>query len=236
MNLILLFKEDFVGSSKRVRISGRRYEHIISIHRVSAGDELCVGLADGKIGTGKVTSLGDGFLEMDVILTKDPPTPLAATLVLALPRPIVLRRIILTAASMGVKKIFLIGSARVEKSYWQSPALKDPTIREQLILGLEQAKDTVMPQVMLRKLFKPFVEDELPSIIKSTLAITAHPESPEACPRAVAGPVTLAVGPEGGFVPYETDKLREAGFSLVNMGERILRVETAIPALLSRLF
>ncbi|QDR31016.1 RNA methyltransferase, partial [Pseudomonas aeruginosa] len=53
---------------------------------------------------------------------------------------------------------------------------------------------------------------------------------------AVEKPVTLAIGPEGGWIPYEVDKLREAGLHPVQLGERILRVETAVSALLARLF
>jgi RsmE family RNA methyltransferase len=65
--------------------------------------------------------------------------------------------------------------------------------------------------------------------------LIAHPEpGASPCPRAVAGPVTLVVGPEGGFVPVEVDRLRELG-TLVDLGPRILRVETAVVTLLARL-
>ncbi len=137
---------------------------------------------------------------------------------------------------MGVKRLVLLNSYRVEKSYWQSPVVQKETLREQLILGLEQARDTVLPEVLLRQRFKPFVEDELPALAEGTLPLLAHPVAEGDCPRRVEGPVTLAVGPEGGFIPYEVEKLVECGFQTVSLGERILRVETAVPALLGRLF
>jgi len=236
MNLILLFEDDFVKDRQRVSLRGRRHEHVLNVHRASAGDRLSVGLLNGMIGTGAVTRIDDDALEMDIVLDRDPPPPLDVTLILALPRPIVLKRILLSASSMGVKRIVLIHSRRVEKSYWNSPVLDEKKIKEQLILGLEQARDTVMPEVWLRQKFKPFVEDDLPDMIKGTLPLVAHPGTSEPCPSQVNRPVTLAIGPEGGFMPYEVEMLEAAGFRSVNIGERILRVETAVPVLLSKLF
>lgn len=235
MNLILIFQEDFKGGAERVCLKGRRLQHVREVHRASVGDRLCVGLLDGLIGTGTVTRIDDEALEMDIDLDRDPPPPLDVTLILALPRPIVLKRILLSATSMGIKRIILLHTRRVEKSYWSSPTLSEEKIREQMILGLEQAKDTILPQVLLRPKFKPFVEDELPGMIEGTLPIVAQPEAGEACPRNVGCPVTLAIGPEGGFIPYEIEMLETCGFKSVSIGERILRVETAVPVLLSRL-
>lgn len=236
MNLILLFQDDFVMDRQRVSLRGRRHEHVLNVHRASVGDRLSVGLLNGKIGIGAVTRLDNDAIEMDIVLDRDPPPPLDVTLILSLPRPIVLKRILLSASSMGVKRIFLIHSRRVEKSYWNSPILDEERIKEQLILGLEQARDTIMPEVWFRQKFKPFVEDELPDMIKGTLPLVAHPGTSEPCPSQVNRPVTLAIGPEGGFIPYEVEMLEGIGFRSVNIGERILRVETAVPVLLSKLF
>jgi len=236
MNLILLFNDDFVDGSQRVRLKGRRHRHVCDIHRASVGDELCVGLCGGRIGSGRIAALDDKTLEMDVTLSHDAPPALPVTLVLALPRPLMLKRILASVSSMGVKRIILFHSNRVEKSFWKSPALKEESLKEQLILGLEQARDTILPEIQLRPLFKPFVEDELPGIAKDTLALIAHPQAPDLCPLNVKQRVTLAIGPEGGFIPYEIEKLTGLGFRPVRLGERILRVESAVPVLLSKLF
>jgi len=168
MNLILLFKDDFINGNGRVRLKGRRYEHVRNIHRASVGDELCVGLCDGNIGTGKIVILDDDVLEMDITLSCNAPKALAVTLILALPRPNMCKRILASISAMGVKRVILFHSNRVEKSYWKSPVLKEESIKDQLILGLEQARDTMLPQVELRPFFKRFVEDPLP-LIKSSL-------------------------------------------------------------------
>jgi len=236
MNLILLLPEDGIDGAGRVRLRGRRLGHVLDVHRAAVGDELRVGLLGGDIGIGRVLLLTPDVLEMEVRLDRSPPPPLPVTLILALPRPKVLRRVLRTASSMGVKRIVLLNARRVEKSYWQSPYLETAAVTEQLMLGLEQARDTVLPEVAIRPLFKPFVEDELPGLISRTLPLVAHQAAAVECPRCVDRTVTLAIGPEGGFIPYEVEKLAGCGFTPVRLGERILSTETAVPALLARLF
>jgi RsmE family RNA methyltransferase len=206
------------------------------VHRAAVGDALVVGKLNGRIGTGEVTRLDDTALEMRVALDREPPPPLPVTLVLALPRPKVLNRVVASATSLGVKRIALVNAWRVEKSYWKSPKLSDENLLLQRVLGLEQAKDTILPSIELHRLFRPFVENELPAVANGTLAIVAHPLGARACPRGVTSPVTLAIGPEGGFIAPEIASLERAGFESVTLGERILRVETAVAALLARLF
>lgn len=234
MNLILLHDDDFVSGSS-VRLMGRRLQHIREVHQPAVGDTLAVGRLGGRVGKGRITAVTSVAVEMEVTLSDAPPAPLAVNLVLALPRPKVIRRVLLSIASLGVKRLYIINGFRVEKSYWQSPALSRESIRETLVLGLEQARDTILPEVVLRPLFKPFVEDELPALIRGTLPLIAHPGAGDSCPHAVAQPVTLVIGPEGGFIPYELEKLVAAGCRPVQVGARILRVETAIPFILGRI-
>jgi len=235
MNLILLFEEDFIGD-QRVRLCARRREHVQTVHRAELGDQLAVGLLNGAIGTGEVVLNKPDTLELQVDLQQPPPPALPLTLLLALPRPKMLKRVLQTVTAMGVKKLILINSYRVEKSYWQTPILQAENLRQQLVLGLEQAKDTQLPEVILRKRFKPFVEDELPALVGDSRALVAHPNTLNACPRHINSATTLAIGPEGGFIEYEIEKLAEVGFEAVHLGPRILRVENAVPAILGRLF
>ena len=231
VNLVLLFEEDFVDA-QFVRLTGRRRDHVLNVHRAAAGDELVVGIAGGRIGSGTIVRADAEAVEMRITLECDPPPPPALTLVLALPRPKVLNRVIASVASMGVKRIYLINAWRVEKSYWKSPRVSPENLRAQSVLGLEQSRDTVLPAIELRRLFRPFVEEELKP---EGLALVAHPQAAEAAPRGFPGPLTLAIGPEGGFIEQEIASLVRAGFTPVSLGPRILRVETAVAALLGRL-
>lgn len=235
MNLLLLEDADFVAPD-RVILRDRRLTHMQDVHRAEVGDSLRVGHLGGLLGTAELLRLQPDEAELRVQLDSPPPAKLPLTLILALPRPKMLRRIFQTVATMGVPRVILVNSYRVEKSFWQTPFLQPAAIREQLILGLEQARDSVLPEVTVEKRFKPFVEDRLPQIALGSLGLVGHPGGFPACPRAVTQPVTLAIGPEGGWIPYEIDLLCKSGLQPVQLGERILRVETAVTALLSRLF
>lgn len=234
MNLILVEPHEVDGD--RATVSGRRARHIALIHRASAGKTLRIGIVGGAIGTGVVIRADTESAVLELGLDDAPPPPLACTLVLALPRPKVLRRVLAAAASFGIKRIVLTGAQRVEKSYWQSPSLAEGAVREELLCGLEQGCDTILPVVEMRRRLRPFVEDELAGAPAGTLALVAHPGAGEPCPRADGMPVTLVVGPEGGFVDFELDLLRAAGLKCVDLGNRPLRVEHALCALLGRLF
>ncbi|WP_017939399.1 16S rRNA (uracil(1498)-N(3))-methyltransferase [Zestomonas thermotolerans] len=236
MNLLLLEDSDFVAAD-RALLRGRRLRHLHEVHQAQSGDSLRVGRLGGPMGTGTLLRLEADEAELQVALDSPPPAKLPLTLLLALPRPKMLRRVLQTVSAMGVPRLVLLNSYRVEKSFWQTPFLAPEAIREQLILGLEQARDTVLPEVSIEKRFKPFVEDRLPALAAGTLGLVGHPGDYPACPRDLGDrPVTLAIGPEGGWIPYEVDKLREAGLQPVQLGERILRVEAAVPALLARLY
>ena len=234
MNLILLEPEDFV-SATRVRLSGRRLAHVRDVHRAGPGATLRVGRVDGELGTGRVLSLDDGALELEVALDTAAPPPSPVRLLLALPRPPSLRKVLQQASALGVKEFWLLHSGRVEKSFWQSHGLEPDAVRRQLLLGLEQARDTIVPRVELRRRFRPFVEDELPALLSGRRGLVAHPGSKTPCPRALDELVTLVVGPEGGFLPHEIELLAAQGVEPVALGERTLRVETAVVALLARL-
>lgn len=235
MNLLLIEPTDYIDTHQ-VRITGRRLTHIREVHQLEVGQTLRAGKINGLIGTAKLQSLDEQAAIFDLTLTEQPPEKLPAAVILAMPRPKMFKRSLQTLAAMGVKEIYLINAYRVDKSYWSTPLLSESAIHEQLTLGLEQAGDTLLPTVHIRKRFKPFVEDELPDLISGKRALIAHPYQAEPCPEASLEESVIAIGPEGGFIPYEVELMKAQGMTAIQIGQRILRVETAVPVLLSRLF
>lgn len=237
MNLILLNPDDLTDSGNVCITDQRRLTHLRDVHRSTPGDLLTVGIQGGAMGKALLTELTAERAQFKLeTLNESPPPALPVHLVLALPRPRMLARTLEHVTALGVKEITLLHTKRVEKSYWQSPELRADKIHQHLVLGLEQARDTQLPNITLSKGFRPFLEEQLPGLLSQRRGLVAHPGMPNACPRDVKDPTLLLVGPEGGFIAWEIEQLLIAGCEGMHLGPRILRVETAVTALLSRLF
>lgn len=235
MNLLLVEPADFIADN-RVRIAGDRLRHLREVLASEPGSILRVGLVGGLMGRGELICIDAYAAEIDLTLDQAPPPKLPLTLVLALPRPKMLRRVIRSIAELGIARLILINTWKVEKSYWSTPVLTPATLHTFLLDGLQQSRDTVLPELTLERRFKPFVEDRLPALVEGTRALVAHPGARPQSPIALNAPATLAIGPEGGFTEYEVMMLQQAGFEPVQIGPRILRVENAVLALTARLF
>jgi RsmE family RNA methyltransferase len=235
LNLLLFSAEDRLAAD-RIVVRDSRLTHLRQVACVAIGDVLRVGEIDGLMGEGRILGIDHESAILSVSVLHAPPPKLPLCLVLALPRPKMLRRILRSCAEFGVPELHLVNSYRVEKSYWNSPLLVPTAMREYLLQGLEQSRDTVLPSVHCHFRFKPFVEDTLPRMTAGKCALLAHPGVYPSCPRGVSGEILLVIGPEGGFIPYEVEKLQAAGCQAVSLGPRILRVENAVTGLLARLF
>jgi len=236
MNLILLSESDCVAGD-RFRLTGRRARHVTDVLHAAPGRDLRVGLLDGPLGVGRVAEAVAGHVELDCTFDLDPPLRPRTDLVLAVPRARSLRRLLPEVAALGVDRIVLLRTWRVSKPYLSQTILRPDQYRPLLHEGLMQARCTREPRVVVEPLFRPFVEDRLPTFAAGARCWIAHPDAP--APLAAQRldrdeRVVLAVGPEGGWVPYEVEALGRAGFSPVSMGGRTLRVETACTALLAQ--
>jgi 16S rRNA (uracil1498-N3)-methyltransferase len=175
-------------------------------------------------------------MNAEIVLFRNPPPPASITLILGLCRIKVLARVLETATAMGIKTFHVIDTKRTEPAYWTSHSTDRDFINARLVAGLEQAVDTVLPVVHVWRDTDAFFRDHLPAIADGALNLVAHP-SPTAhqCPTAVTTRCNLAVGPEGGFVDAEVERLCELKFQMLSLGPRILPVETAVHVLLGKL-
>ena len=213
----------------------RQLEHLRTHVNVQVGDTLKVGIREGKRYLTEVLSVTEQQIQLQPIHEETVPKKLPVTLIVAMPRPKVLRRLVMDSVTLGVEKIILLHSYRVDKSYWQTPFLQQ--LNQYIDLGLEQAGDTIAPKIEVYKRFKPFVEDILPSLIRADCpAYVAHPYVEMKMPAGLQQGCTMIIGPEGGFIPYEIDLLIKNGCQAVSLGNRIIRTETVIPYVLGRLF
>lgn len=233
MNLLLAAPRE-IDADGRLLLSDRRHRHLREVLAVAAGDRVRVGEIDGRVGSAQVTAIDEHCARLQVTLNRAPPAPLPVRLVLALPRPKMLRRILRCIAELGVKDLHLINSHRVEKSFWQSPLLEHEAFAPYLLEGLEQAMDTIRPRVHLHRRFRPFVEDELAALADGSELLLADVRAGHAYPDASTAPTVLIIGPEGGFIPFERDLLQGVGARPASLGARVLRVETAVPVALAR--
>lgn len=237
MNLLLLTPAQ-LGPNNTAVATARQSEHAQTVLGATPGDTLCVGLLNGMTGHARVDGFYNNRLHLGELHLDTPPPPqLPLTLVLGLPRPRMLQRLLQTTATLGVMQLHLLQTARVEKSFWQTPLLKDAAVTDQLYLGLEQGKATQPPAVHYHRRFVPFIEDTLPHLLsQATRALIAHPQPATPAPAAEAGTTVLAIGPEGGFLAQEVARFTELGFRTMSLGPRILKVETAVPVAIAKLF
>ncbi|MBF5042775.1 16S rRNA (uracil(1498)-N(3))-methyltransferase [Aggregicoccus sp. 17bor-14] len=239
MNLLLLHDDDFLADGT-VSLTGRRATHALEVLKAQVGEALRVGRLGGLVGTGEVLENRPGLLRLRVDLTEPPPPRAGIDLLLAIPRPKALKKVLPAVASLGVDRVVLVNAARVEKSYFDSKVLAPDFVADLLQQGLEQARDTVAPEVLVRERFRPFVEDELEGVFgprERAARLLPHPPATQGL--HALGPLpprrVLAVGPDGGWVPFEVELLQARGFVPFSLGPRILRVETAVPVLLGQM-
>ena len=236
MNLMLIEPDELTHDST-VRLSGGRLRHLREVLRVANGATLRVGLVDGPTGTAVIRSIDSNVVELGCTFEAAAPARPAVDLVLALPRPKVMRRLFAQIAALGVGRIILTNAARVERDYFDAHILSPAVYRPLLIEGLQQAKDTRLPAVTIHRQFRVLVEDDLDALIPDGVRLVAEPgDAPSIAQRAAASGsdrIVLAVGPEGGWNEFELTLMKNHGFLPISLGTRTLRSDTACVALLT---
>ncbi len=236
MNLIILEERDRVDKHC-ARLTDARAVHLLNVLRVTPGQMVRVGLLDGPFGAGTVESVANGEVTLRCAFeTETPPRPRVDVL-LALPRPKVMRRLWAQFAALGVGQIILTNAERVERHYFDTHVLAESTYGPLLIEGLQQARDTRLPAVSIHRQFKILIEDHLNHLFSAGLRVVADPSGTTSLASTVSNHqnerVLMAIGPEGGWNAFELGLLAAHGFRLVGLGPRTLRVDTACTALLA---
>lgn len=235
MNWVLV-EQNELEDGVRVELFGRRAVHLISVLNVSVGDSVRVCQVKGPMGVGVVSCVTASSVVLCCEWGAIPDRPIL-DLILAMPRPKVLRRMWAQVAALGVRRVFLLGAARVERFYFDShvvnPSVYDPLLRE----GLEQAGCGWLPEVFVRKNFDHFFEKESEEWFAGACKWVGDPSGKqewidETMGQAPWRSFVMAVGPEGGWMQDELNKLESLGFSRVGLGKRVLRSDTATVCLL----
>ena len=229
-----------LDSGGGVRLTGARADHLLGVLRVAPGQVVRVGLLDGPSGLATVRSTAEGTVELMCAFDRTAEARPRVDLLLAVPRPKVMRRLWAQLAALGVGRIILTNAERVARPYFDTHVLTADCYRPLLIEGLQQARDTHLPKVSIHRRFKVLVEDELDGLSDAKLRLVADPSGTTAVGEAVrllpdekSARLLIAIGPEGGWNAFELDLLDAHGFNRVGMGSRTLRSDTACVALLS---
>lgn len=236
MNLILLRPDDLEADGL-ARLDGPRARHLIDVLGSAPGDTVRIGLIEGPMGVATVVGVGDGSVDLSCAFETQIPLRPQVDLLLALPRPKVLRRLWAQVAALGIGRIVLTNAERVERCYFDTHVLTPECYGPLLVEGLQQARDTRVPLVSIHRRFRVLIEDELDALCPDGLRLAAHPGEPRPLHAALNDRadrrVLLAVGPEGGWNDFELRLLDAHGFVRVGVGPRTLRSDTACIAMLA---
>lgn len=236
MNLILLDEPELVDG--RARLRDRRAVHLRTVLGVSVGRRLRVGVVGGGLGEAEVVAVDDGAVTLAVGPLAPAPPPMPVTLVVAVPRPKVLARVVETAAAYAVERIALVNAWRVDKAYFGSPRLAPDELAAGARLGAEQGVTTHVAPVTVYPRLMAYLDEHHPIGAPPGRWLCLHPRDAtpiERAPAPVAAPTVLAIGPEGGWIEREVETFAARGFSIVSIALPILRVEAAVAGALAQL-
>jgi RsmE family RNA methyltransferase len=234
VNLLLIDASELAADATCV-VRDRRAAHLRDVLGVAVGAQVRVGVVGGATGSARVTRLDDDGVALAVEIGDAAPDVLPVDLVLAVPRPKALARVVEIAASFAVRRISVTNAWRVDKSYLRSPRLAPDALAHHARLGAEQGATTRVPAVDVHRRLMPLLDARWPGAAGSATRLLAHPGAPPIETAGDLADVVLAIGPEGGWIAREVDTFVARGFQPVSLGAAILRVEAAVAAALGQL-
>ena len=207
-----------------------RFEHVRGVLRMKEGDSFDAGVINGPAGKAHIVQLTATEMSVEVEWGARPPLPPPIHLLVGMCRPATARKILTTVPTLGVREVIFCPSGRSDPAYARSSLWTSEEWRTRLIEGVEQAFDTYLPPLHL----PDSLGDAVSLLSHDTLRLALDVYEGSARLSAVMPdpqkPVCLAIGPERGWNANDRATLREAGFQLVSLNERVLRIETAVVA------
>ena len=224
MNLLIFQPDEW---TEPIPGQDQRVIHIKKILRAREGDELDAGVLGGGIGKAVIRKiLKDGSMEFIFHAEKEPPGPDPVTLIIGTPRPPTARRLMKDLTSAGVGKMIFCATDLGEKSYLTSSLWMKEEYKNALLEGISQGETTVLPEIQkLYSLYKAI--DQLDEETDRLALDNISPELPLKTYKPDYRATCLAIGPERGWSDRERGMLKERGFHICSMGNRVLRTETA---------
>lgn len=227
---MLILKEEMLDRN-RCRIGTcARLNHLIEVLRVKPGDTVNVSLLYGPVGEGLIERVDSSSVELHCTWSETPAPP-RHDLLLALPRPKVMKRLWFQLAVMGVRRVYLTNAEKVERMYFDSHVLDKHFYEDRMREGLQLSGDTFMPRISIHKRLKVLLEDELGGVDAARTRVLldhrANARMADVVREREVGPLLMAIGPEGGWTAYERSLFGQHHFIEVKMSSRILKSDLA---------
>jgi RsmE family RNA methyltransferase len=232
MNVVLLESRE-----RDAPLGGMRAKHVREVLGLGVGGRFRVGIVNGPLGVAEITAIAGDQLTLACTWDAAPPPRPKIDLILALPRPKVLARLLSPIAQLGVDRLMLIGAWKVERFYFDAHILDPREHEPKLVEGLAQAKDTQLPAVTIHRSLAYFLDHELDAFAIDGQRVVVDPSATSSLESVIAARdarLVLAIGPEGGFTARELDHFATRGFAAASLGGRILRSDVATIAALAR--
>ncbi len=239
MNLLLIEENEILGEGL-VKISDYRFLHLRDILKVEKSQRLKTAVVDKGVGFSEITEIGRDFVEVRLFDICETVEKNQISLLIAIPRPQSIKKILEFSATVGIKEIFFINSRRVEGNFFNSRVLLSDNIKESLFHGMEQGGTYRKPKVSILNNIRPSyinkkktveVEtflDKLHGFESKILADLNTRDYLSKLEKKELSNVVIAIGPEGGWLENEVESFHQIGFKSIKLSDYTLRVETAV--------
>jgi 16S rRNA (uracil1498-N3)-methyltransferase len=212
-------------STDRVTLSGPEAHHLIHVMRATPGLQVTLFDGGGDEFPAVVERVGRAEVELSVFARQSIDRELSfdLTLGVALPKGDRQKWLVEKAVELGVTRIVPL---RTQRGVAQPVDQALARLRRSVIEASKQCGRNCLLQLDQPRSWPDFV-----ATADASCRLVAHPRGNgklHSLLSAISGDVCAAIGPEGGFADEEIALAVAANWHVVDLGPRILRVETAV--------